>query len=857
MERDDADDVRRSNAPFRIMLLDRREFLATAGAGLASAAGSTQAEARHDQPKLQTNYLALVIAVDKTPGARDLRHTIDEARQFVDWLIRKGGVRHENITLLVSANHLQADFFGVKPQEATGRAIIKAVMQTIGGSQCGPDDRLYFYFTGHGVLFSGTSLPLEGEYRLNDAIASSDHDWIDARPISVAWVQRWFASTSSREQFFVIDACRELRANGEPRKADEPGIPVPSIAQRLNDGYVQYFLYPVVPGEVAFDNFDGSFAHTLLDGLRLGNNGAMKLLDGPPPRYVVCWKRLVRAVKEYFRATKPVEIRRRANGKPEFLKPHSFALPLGAGDDDADGPQMTTLQPLEVSKVALSLTIQPPEARRQTQVILTADGIDPYRLIFEEQKDSIRAELPPLAYKLEVEARDYILPGRSLTINLSHDLELPPITLVKKGKLAGTAPLSGRSAAVTVSCSDRFAQIRIYDGFGKNVKPERVSTMRSGGELSVTDLQPGRYSAHVTARPDAEVVETFDVSAGERRDVHVDFPGSAPTTLSSALERALGNSFKRIANEAELNTITCPNMLLAMTMLGDQPFSEAVASALGFKQDAADRDSVRIVVGVENNGHWLEPFLLRPIVGSSRSTYVKLKRCNSQVEGVAVFMSIDYIPTGAYVLSMSARGTPAVEFPVMKLDNRRSDVVVYGNAEGRLTVSQFAPLIRRDRRDRRSVETLALQSRLQCDLSLGHAQSATRLLSALQDESDPITTSIQAYISLGRQIPRGAANLALTRSDDFRELPDLYVYKGVIAEAGHPGKSVPKAAAAEYAAALDRGLPLLLPFLEVLWDAIRRDTSIAAGSRYTEILRRIAPKCLRYQLWSAWPPERV
>ncbi|HZW32207.1 MAG TPA: hypothetical protein VFF52_15960, partial [Isosphaeraceae bacterium] len=427
--------------------LNRRAFLA-AGAGVAAGAGirpvaAGQAAAK-DQPDDKPGHQALVIAVGRTEGAQDLPHVIEEARGFVEWLVHKARVPRENITLLVSrpkpkpaagggggtAQAATGDFHGVTGREASGDAIIQAV-ERIGKTAMGPKDRLYFYFTGHGIMFPEnpqlpTLLP-------NDAIASADHDWSTKRPISIRWIQRWFEFNGASEQFLIIDACRELGARGQPRTGDEPeGRPLPLGARLKRQACVQNFLYPVQPEEKAYSRLDRwSFGQIFLDGLRRGRWGAWKQISlTPPPHYVVCWRNLLAALKTYFDDEKTrVEIRN-IGGVRDYLKPHFFTLPLGEGYF-GDGPVMTELDPTEF-ETKVAMTLAPPAVPPGTRLVLSSPYLPrPRELMVKPGETTLQTSLPKGTYFVDVQDGTYSLPQGPFALNLIGDRLHLPIDLDK------------------------------------------------------------------------------------------------------------------------------------------------------------------------------------------------------------------------------------------------------------------------------------------------------------------------------------------------------------------------------------------------------------------------------------------
>jgi hypothetical protein len=199
-----------------------------------------------------------------------------------------------------------------------------------------------------------------------------------------------------------------------------------------------------------------------------------------------------------------------------------------------------------------------------------------------------------------------------------------------------------------------------------------------------------------------------------------------------------------------------------------------------------------------------------------------------------------------------------IEFPLVVLDGRRCDVVLYRNLNGRLTFSQFNPEVKCSKR---SPEEVRILSRLQCDLAAGQSVAVPELLDALRSRSvDPIAKAIDAYMAHCRNQPAELQQRAEELVRLFPGLPDGHVIQGLIHETDDPkGLKTPAAAAAAYAEALNTGLPILRPFSEALWNAVRRDPTIGLPSTglaqrsLAELKTRVDSR-VSDQLWSAWSP---
>ncbi len=901
--------------------LNRRAFLA-AGAGVAAGAGirpvaAGQAAAK-DQPDDKPGHQALVIAVGRTEGAQDLPHVIEEARGFVEWLVHKARVPRENITLLVSrpkpkpaagggggtAQAATGDFHGVTGREASGDAIIQAV-ERIGKTAMGPKDRLYFYFTGHGIMFPEnpqlpTLLP-------NDAIASADHDWSTKRPISIRWIQRWFEFNGASEQFLIIDACRELGARGQPRTGDEPeGRPLPLGARLKRQACVQNFLYPVQPEEKAYSRLDRwSFGQIFLDGLRRGRWGAWKQISlTPPPHYVVCWRNLLAALKTYFDDEKTrVEIRN-IGGVRDYLKPHFFTLPLGEGYF-GDGPVMTELDPTEF-ETKVAMTLAPPAVPPGTRLVLSSPYLPrPRELMVKPGETTLQTSLPKGTYFVDVQDGTYSLPQGPFALNLIGDRLHLPIDLDKSVVPSFPQGVGKPSGPLKVTSPDPYSQIVVFDAFQRIIQPEKYVIESGKKSWWIPRLDSGPYLACVYTRQDVPITQSFDVYPSTQQEIDIALPAAAPSSLftmnlsrvqedhgsprltdpspqqpASARQRPFrmpGFPIPRRPSAfdpenpdrlvPEPPTIeTCPNGLLAQVLLAqDRPVetrAEQLAHAIGLGRLPGAGTGIRVVIGAEeqsgvDTAAWFDRLRVsvRPLKSEPGSGAVlgRLKARDETVPEVATVAAYaQAVPNGPYVLGVQDT-SGRIEFPLLVLDGRRCDVVLYRNAQGRLTFSQFNPAVTGPKRTAEDVRNL---SRLQCDLTAGQSVATPELLDALRGRlADPIVQLIDACMSLRQHKQDELRSQADELIRLFPSLPDGYVIRGLIHETDDPeGRTTPAAAAAAYATALNAGLPLLLPFFEALWDAVRRDPAVGETSTYQPQLNLHAPRRVPYQLWSAWRP---
>jgi tetratricopeptide (TPR) repeat protein len=172
--------------------------------------------------------------------------------------------------------------------------VIRRLMQKSGGE----GERLYFYFSGHGltsrVTFSDENAIVLGDFTQGDTEASS---------IGLRSIFEHFETTRFRDQFFFIDACRNIPWEGEfyighlqSRTRDPEKPPVQ-----------QFICYATSPGVRAREIGEagaetGAFTEVLLDGLN--GKGPAKQWDADTEHYIVRWDDLFRYVEQTMIAKK-------------------------------------------------------------------------------------------------------------------------------------------------------------------------------------------------------------------------------------------------------------------------------------------------------------------------------------------------------------------------------------------------------------------------------------------------------------------------------------------------------------------------------------------------------------------------
>ncbi len=292
---------------------------------------------------------AIVIGIDQywTPRAC-LTGAVHDALKMYEWLTSDDGgdVPRTNVFL-----HLAATSGGTQiPADLAYRPanypdIVKAIGELIGQSN-GQGDRFFFYYSGHGLM---SRIDAENESGITTADFTAD---LTTMSLTLGSIYERFRATRFEEQFFFIDACRNIPYEGEfrlgllPRPGGRPTPPTPP----------QYIMYATSPGLMASDvktagplqpGYEGgAFTDALLMGLR-GEGWTFredddrfvspKTWDDERGEYVVSWYELFRFVEA------EVKGRKIKAGAGEL-----FQTPTQGGDRGGQDPDPRVLPPGKV-----------------------------------------------------------------------------------------------------------------------------------------------------------------------------------------------------------------------------------------------------------------------------------------------------------------------------------------------------------------------------------------------------------------------------------------------------------------------------------------------------------------------------
>jgi hypothetical protein len=494
---------------------------------------------------------AIVIGVDQYPASPtwSLNGAVRDALKMRDWLLdtRGGSVPPENLILLLGPHAPIADS-SIKYNPPSLIGIVTAIEKVLTDSE-GVTDRFYFYFSGHG-------LSARVDFSTQQAIVASDFSVIvPTMSLTVLSLFELFLSTHFAEQYFFIDACRNMPFD-EVRLGEYPKPRSP-----VSPASAQFVMYATQPGVKAREvgkpgDETGAFTDALLNGLN--GKGAAKTWDQDNDEYVIRWSRLFAMVEDTLRKRKLLADAQ--PGGPLIQIPKQF------GERGSADPEMGRFPPDKFSPEGLFINLAPAE-RVATLAELWVNEMRGSAANCAPPHTSlpISVLLPPRAYSVYGSADGYRSKKPSITVELYEQSTVtvefvesspgplwpPPENLPPVASRAGTGLLTSgvdrnirtpdwgdrvlagfriedtpsRSSIVSlpqdlghlnVVTSDPLVLIRVADESGKVVATSRGKIHLAGlayGYYRVSTLSPeGDVVAESLEQPRAHASSSIDLS---------------------------------------------------------------------------------------------------------------------------------------------------------------------------------------------------------------------------------------------------------------------------------------------------------------------------------------------------------
>lgn len=242
---------------------------------------------------------AIVVGIDEygDEGMR-LSAAVSDARSFRDWVVRSdgGGVPESNVRLLLSPSG-DSD---TSIRAATKDNIVSAIDEVVVAAGDQQQERLYFYFAGHGITAWVSNRDEAALVTPGFSELHTDHS------LAVRSIAEFLETTPFADQFLFLDACRNIP--WADRAFEVGRWPVPRRRDPGAPPTQQFILYATAPGHTAEEvgwpgEAQGAFTSALLESLKGTDNA--KAWSWERNCYEVRWERLASFINERMKARLP------------------------------------------------------------------------------------------------------------------------------------------------------------------------------------------------------------------------------------------------------------------------------------------------------------------------------------------------------------------------------------------------------------------------------------------------------------------------------------------------------------------------------------------------------------------------
>ena len=781
---------------------------------------------------------AVVIGIDKYWGDNsNLSGAVADALKVRSWLLdpNGGGVPREHLILLLAPNDDAKE--DVDYVEATKDKVMVAIndLMTMSG---GKGDRLYFYYAGHGL----TARVANSD---ESALVTTDFNAVNTdNSIALRSLWEFFETTQFADQFFFVDACRNIP--WEDREFEIGRWTLPRSRDPGTPPVQQFILYATSPGLKAAEreewgNEGGAFTAVLLQAFA-GAKSA-KAWSWDRGCYEVRWERLVDFVKSTMEAAGP--------------RGDEFQIPQDAGSRGVAGrdrdPVVVAFPAGAFGPEKLIVSLEPDGVYKTAQVsVLTGVG-EPVESKPELTGTTFTFELPPKTYALRAEAPNYSVGYTQAPVEL-YDSDRPPETIALRPKNGGDEPeekfgtvpppAAGEKPSpgeVKVHVPDPLAIVEVRDNTG-------AVAATATGSLDV-ELPPGFYRIRMLGPESAGEERTIALASGERERKEL-----KPPKLDSAVERLVKAAGGRIEDGTVhvdgLEPIAAPERstivaLAGVASLHREPLGADLGLALADALPAKEESGV--VVLLDSGGgraRHRTHFRLWPS-GDALPADDEAMAPHALGHGIGALVA--GAARGPHWLSIEAAGAPPVVLALTLLPGRVT-MVVAQLAGDALRLWQYLPS--RDGAPSESPQKLRRVEHLQRLLLAGRLDTAEPLARELAAaaSADPLAGCLGAYTLLRLGHAQDVGEVADGIVAAAPTIADAYVLRAESA-AATGNASLAKQA---FVQAVATGIPLFGEGLTRLVEGLRATGFVHPRAA---IVRYVFQHHRRGTMWSAFLPQ--
>lgn len=790
---------------------------------------------------------AIVIGIDEygDPGMR-LRASVSDALKFRDWVLAPdgGGVCKGNLRLLLSRPDDPAP--GGAVRDATKENILTAICDVVhsAGQEA---ERLYFYFAGHGITARVAN-------RDESLLVTPGFDELHTdHSLAFRSIAEYFETTAFADQFFFVDACRNM-----PWTDRELAIGCWPIPRWRNPGappVQQFILYATSPGRTAAevgwpDEAEGAFTSTLLKGLAGTDNA--KAWYWPRNGYEVRWERLASFIHNRMSAERPPNVPERNWG---VQIPQDTGT-RGVAGRDRDVPvvsfpsggfpdlKLTVDLKADATYAGAKVTVNNSKGETVKQAIVTGQS-HTFRLTprtYNVQATTTGPEALFGTVKTPVE----LYHDRAATIRLQQRVTPPGGPVVAERVGPADIPVAGRRqplGTIAICALDPLAVAEIRDEAGRV-----VAVGPAGTDLKV---EPGFYKVrHIGPEPPGDV-EFVVLAAGERKPVCLH--PRPPDQFVAALARALGGHVQdghvRMPDGddpiswARPSTVVAAGVAAALT--GATPAGLGVGDLRRALGNARSGVAV-FAVGDREDGEAVRRLRVRAWpagepVGPDRGAL------EPSAAGVAGVVEPVEDATPYWVSVTEADSAPTV-VSVPVLPGRLATLVVQVDPD-RHRLFQFQPAI--DPGAPWAASDLRRAEYLQRLLRAGRVDIAEPLARQVASaaSSDPFAGLVAGYVLLRRGRHQELEGLASAVLGATSALSDAYILRGEYEACARR----PQAANQAFAEAINTGIPAFGGGLTRLLEGLRVNGLVHPRAA---LVRHVFEHHAPGSMWAAFNPPR-
>lgn len=816
---------------------------------------------------------AIVVGINRywNPTA-NLNGAVNDALDVTRWLTNQNGgsVPPRNLYLLTRPENPQIypDGAPLQPEirkyDAISANLTRVVADLINKSG-GAGERFFFYFSGHG-------LTNRENFTDEQALVMADfEELLPNNAMTLSSIRSYFKGTNFTEQFFIIDACRNIL----PWKKEFIVGKLPFVLQPVDNS--QFVLFATAPRLKAVElkatsGERGAFTQVLLNGL--AGTGTAKIYDKINDEYIVRVDRLFKYVedemdKQNLLISKPPE-------PPIYQRPRKII------DSGGDSPVLAEISVADVKPLKLEVFVDPQPAWNKTKISILSEDGDYDEEITPVSNVPLVLTKPtkPMSYTIRASAIGYKPEMTRWAFDLYEEpkqiyvkLNDSPDILIKDddddvfrsgGIDFGTKHfenLSHAKASLTLKSDDPLAPLEITDNSGKLL-------VSGSGNLTLAQLAPGFYRARLVTPEDKITEQVIELREGESETVNLEAPISSESPLFdeiiSQTDFFINNNDNTVRISEYIGSVATPQLTTLLALAGSAVSNrygwEEKTRTLGLKsfEEATipnTQNGINIISADEvssgQGGNFLSEVRLQFWRQDELPTRTSKFIPSKKIEGLASFA--EAAPPGTYFLSVEAPNRPRAIFSLAVLPNRVTLLILQQLVSGSLSVFGFAPRIsinedfqfqQNNALDLRRFELLQRYYFSERINDRNTYENADELLKAKW--LDPFAGCLGGYTMIRLNKAERLRQAAHNMKNHFGELSDSYILMAEFLKS-QPGAvgQVEK----YYVNAIEKGIPVFSDGLERLVQAIKQ---YAIKHPLVPLINKAFENRVRNTIWTVW-----